>query len=168
MRRLSKRHVESADRGRIDRAAERILSQQLPDGGFNIYVKGPSEISASVKAYFALKLARHAGRDGAEMTRLRERILALGGIQAANSYTKVNLSLFDLYPREGTPSIPPEIMLLPGKLLYQMSSWTRAIVISLAIVHAHDPKRPVPAGFNLDETFHPRQEHEFREQRFRG
>src|ERR1700733_11336997 len=45
------------DRGRIDRAAARILSKQLPDGGFNIYVKGPSEISASVKAYFALKLA---------------------------------------------------------------------------------------------------------------
>src|SRR4051794_19904247 len=44
------------DRGRINRAVERILSQQLPDGGFNIYVKGPSEISACVKAYFALKL----------------------------------------------------------------------------------------------------------------
>jgi squalene-hopene/tetraprenyl-beta-curcumene cyclase len=142
------------DRGRINRAAERILSRQLPDGGFNIYVKGPSEISASVKAYFALKLAGMPV-DDSRMTKLRERILALGGMQAANSYTKVNLSLFDLYPREGTPSIPPEVMLLPGKLLYQMSSWTRAIVISLAIVHAHDPKRPVPAGFNLDEIFVP-------------
>src|ERR1700722_5036229 len=78
------------DRGRINRAAERILSKQLPDGGFNIYVKGPSEISASVKAYFALKLAG-IPIDGPQMTALRERILALGGIQAANSYTKVNL-----------------------------------------------------------------------------
>jgi squalene-hopene/tetraprenyl-beta-curcumene cyclase len=142
------------DPGRIRRAADRILSRQLPDGGFNIYVKGPSEISASVKAYFALKIA-DLPVDDPRMARLRERILELGGIQAANSYTKVNLSLFDLYPREGTPSIPPEIMLLPGKLLYQMSSWTRAIIISLAIVHAHDPKRPVPAGFNLDEIFIP-------------
>ncbi len=142
------------DRGRIARAVERILSKQLPDGGFNIYVKGPSEISASVKAYFALKLAG-VPVDDERMVRLRERILALGGIQAANSYTKVNLSLFDLYPREGTPSIPPEIMLLPGKLLYQMSSWTRAIIVALAIVHAHDPKRPVPAGFNLEEIFLP-------------
>jgi squalene-hopene/tetraprenyl-beta-curcumene cyclase len=142
--------------GQIQRAAERILSRQLPDGGFNIYVKGPSEISASVKAYFALKLTGLlAPIDASRLERLRDRIIALGGIQAANSYTKVNLSLFDLYPREGTPSIPPEIMLLPGKLLYQMSSWTRAIVISLAIVHAHDPKRPVPAGFNLDEIFIP-------------
>src|ERR1700744_2757845 len=140
--------------GRIRRAADRILSRQLPDGGFNIYVKGPSEISASVKAYFALKVAGIPVEDE-RMVRLRERIIALGGIQAANSYTKVNLSLFDLYPREGTPSIPPEIMLLPGKLLYQMSSWTRAIIVALAIVHAHDPKRPVPAGFNLDELFIP-------------
>jgi squalene-hopene/tetraprenyl-beta-curcumene cyclase len=142
------------NRGQISRAAERILSRQLPDGGFNIYVKGPSEISASVKAYFALKISGIPVTDE-RMVRLRDRIIALGGIQAANSYTKVNLSLFDLYPREGTPSIPPEIMLLPGKLLYQMSSWTRAIVVSLAIVHAHDPKRPVPAGFNLDELFIP-------------
>src|SRR5579863_3063763 len=142
------------DRGRINRAAERILSRQLPDGGFNIYVKGPSEISASVKAYFALKVAGIPVEDE-RMIRLRDRIIALGGIQAANSYTKVNLSLFDLYPRDGTPSIPPEIMLLPGKLLYQMSSWTRAIIVALEIVHAHDPKRPVPAGFNLDEIFIP-------------
>src|SRR5882757_5307337 len=63
------------DRGRIDRAAERILSRQLPDGGFNIYVKGPSEISASVKAYFALKLAGIPIHD-ARMSRLRERIIA--------------------------------------------------------------------------------------------
>jgi squalene-hopene/tetraprenyl-beta-curcumene cyclase len=142
------------NRDQIGRAAQRILSQQNPDGGFPIYAKGPSEISASVKAYFALKLA---GLDpkGPQLSKLRERIIALGGIQSANSYTKVNLSLFGLYPREGTPSIPPEILLLPGNTLYQMSSWTRAIVVSLAIVHAHDPKRPVPDGFTLDELFIP-------------
>jgi squalene-hopene/tetraprenyl-beta-curcumene cyclase len=146
------------NRGKINRAVERILSKQLPDGGFNIYVKGPSEISASVKAYFALKVAGipvGLSPQDERMIRLRDRIIALGGLQAANSYTKVNLSLFDLYPREGTPSIPPEIMLLPGKLLYQMSSWTRAIIVALAIVHAHDPRRPVPAGFNLDEILIP-------------
>ena len=106
------------------------------------------------------------GYDDPRLARLRERILELGGIQAANSYTKVNLSLFDLYPRDGTPSIPPEILLLPGKLLYQMSSWTRAIVVSLAIVHAHDPKRPVPEGFNLEEICSSREEHRVRERRF--
>ena len=105
-----------------------------------MYVKGPSDVSATVKAYFALKLAG-IPYDDPRLSRARERILALGGIQAANSYVKINLSLFDLYPRDFVPSVPPEITLL-GNVLYQMSSWTRAIVIALAIVHAHNPRRP--------------------------
>jgi squalene-hopene/tetraprenyl-beta-curcumene cyclase len=138
----------------IDKAVRSILDRQLPDGGFNIYVEGPSEISASVKAYFALKVAGVPVDDSC-MARLRERILALGGIQAANSYVKVNLSLFSLYPREYCPSIPPEVALLPFDLLYQMSSWTRAIVLALSIAHAANPQVPVPAGFNLDELWAP-------------
>jgi squalene-hopene/tetraprenyl-beta-curcumene cyclase len=138
----------------IEKAVQSILARQLEDGGFNIYAGGPSEVSASVKAYFALKLAGVDANDS-RLTRLRKRILALGGIQAANSYVKVNLSLFDLYPREHCPSIPPEVSLLPWNLLYQMSSWTRAIVVSLSIVHAANPRRPVPAGFTLDELWAP-------------
>jgi squalene-hopene/tetraprenyl-beta-curcumene cyclase len=89
------------------------------------------------------------------MTRLRERILALGGIQAANSFVKINLSLFNLYPRDHVPTVPPEIILL-GSLLYQMSSWTRAIIMPLSIVQALDREgRPVPAGFTLDDLFLP-------------
>ncbi|HLJ15351.1 MAG TPA: squalene--hopene cyclase [Bryobacteraceae bacterium] len=141
-----------ASRPLIDKAVRSILARQLPDGGFNIYPQGPADVSATVKAYFALKLAGVPGGDP-RLSRARECILSLGGIQAANSYVKVNLSLFDLYPREECPSIPPEIMLLPGKFIYQMSSWTRAIVIPLSIVHAMNPRRPVPAGFNLRELF---------------
>jgi squalene-hopene/tetraprenyl-beta-curcumene cyclase len=141
-------------RALIQKAARSILDRQLPDGGFNICAKGPSEISASVKAYFALKLAGLPEGDS-RMSRARERILDLGGIQAANSYVKVNLSLFDLYPREHCPAIPPEIVLLPGKFLYQMSSWTRAIVVALSVVHAASPRRPAPKGFSLRELFLP-------------
>ena len=72
------------------------------------YSGGPLKVSASVKAYFSPKLAGMP-LDGEPMQLLRQRILALGGIQAANSYVKVNLSLFDLYPREFCPSIPPEV-----------------------------------------------------------
>jgi squalene-hopene/tetraprenyl-beta-curcumene cyclase len=138
----------------IDKAVRSILDRQLPDGGFNIYVKGPSDISASVKAYFALKLAG-LPMDDSRMVRLRDRILELGGIQAANGYVKVNLSLFDLYPRQYCPSIPPEVVLLPLDFIYQMSSWTRAIVVSLSIVHAANPHRPAPEGFTLDELWLP-------------
>ena len=138
----------------IDKAVRSILARQLPDGGFNIYPHGPSEVSATVKAYFALKLAG-IPVDDPRLARCRERILALGGLQAANSYVKINLSLFDLYPREHCPSVLPEVVLIPGDFLYQMSSWTRAIVTPLAIVHAANPRKPVPAGFNLQELFLP-------------
>ncbi len=85
------------------------------------------------------------------MCRLRDCILELGGLQAANSYVKINLSLFGLYPRQHVPTIPPELVLLPGGVLYEMSSWTRAIVVPLSIVQARGGIRPVPPGFNLDE-----------------
>ena len=135
-------------RNLIQKAVDSILERQLPDGGFNIYSDGPSEISASVKAYTALKLAGVA-YDDPRMARLRERILALGGLQAANSYVKINLSLFGLYPKKYAPSIPVEGMLL-GRLIYEMSSWTRAIVIPLAIVDALNTGRPAPAGFTVE------------------
>ena len=139
---------------KVDRAVASILARQLPDGGFNIYLNGPSEINASIKAYFALKVAGVPASD-ARMERLRNRILALGGLQASNSYVRTNLSLFNLFPRDACPSIPPEIILLPFNFIYQMSSWTRTIVLSLSIVHAANPGRPVPAGFTLDELFVP-------------
>jgi squalene-hopene/tetraprenyl-beta-curcumene cyclase len=145
---------EPPTRPLIAKAMASILDRQLPDGGFNIYVQGPSEISASVKAYFALKLAG-LPVDDPRMRQLRQRILDLGGLQAANSYVKVNLSLFNLYPRKYCPTIPPEVVLLPFDHLYQMSSWTRAIVVSLSLIHAADPNRPVPPGFHLDELWLP-------------
>ncbi len=137
----------------VKKAAQSILARQLPDGGFNIYQQGPTEISATVKAYTALRLAG-LGVDDPRLARARECILARGGIQAANSYVKINLSLFDLYPREHVPTIPPEMMLL-GQMIYQVSSWTRAIAVSLSIVHSHNPRRPVPEGFSLEELFLP-------------
>ncbi|HME08651.1 MAG TPA: squalene--hopene cyclase [Bryobacteraceae bacterium] len=138
----------------VDKAVRSIVARQLPDGGFNIYPQGPAEVNATVKAYFALKLAALPETQEA-LDRAKERILALGGIQAANSYVKINLSLFDLFPREYCPAIPPEIMLTPANFIYQMSSWTRAIVVSLSIVYAHQPRRPVPTGFDLQELFLP-------------
>jgi squalene-hopene/tetraprenyl-beta-curcumene cyclase len=141
-------------RSRIDRAAHSILERQLSDGGFNIYAGGPSEVSATVKAYCALKLAG-IDPDSDPLRRARERILALGGLQAANSYVKINLSLFGLYPRKHVPSVPPEIVMLPGNVLYEMSSWTRSILVPLSIVQARGSNRRAPTGFNLDELLLP-------------
>src|SRR3954452_23657610 len=139
---------------RIRKVRRSILERQLPDGGFNIYPGGPADVSASVKAYTALKLAG-LGADAEPMQRLRTAILDLGGIQAANSYVKINLSLFGLYPRAFVPTVPPELVLLPGHILYEMSSWTRAIVAPLSIVQAVGGTRPVPDGFHLNEIAKP-------------
>jgi squalene-hopene/tetraprenyl-beta-curcumene cyclase len=141
-------------RARIDKAAGTILSRQLPDGGFNIYAGGPADVNATVKAYCALKLAGVSAESDA-LRRARERILALGGLQAANSYVKINLSLFGLYPRKFVPSIPPEITMLPGNVLYEMSSWTRSILVPLSIVQASCANRKAPSGFTLDELLLP-------------
>lgn len=141
-------------RDKVLRAADSILKRQLPGGGFNIYAGGPADVSATVKAYFALKLAGISEADPRLVT-ARDCVLSLGGIQAANNYVKINLSLFGQFPRECCPSIPPEMMMFPGNFIYQMSSWTRAIVIPLSIIHAFNPHRPVPAGFTIDELFVP-------------
>jgi squalene-hopene/tetraprenyl-beta-curcumene cyclase len=89
------------------------------------------------------------------LRRARARILALGGLQAANSYVKINLSLFGLYPRRHVPSVPPEIVMLPGNVLYEMSSWTRSILVPLSIVQARGSNRRAPAGFSLEELIQP-------------
>ncbi len=139
---------------RIRKVRRSILERQLPDGSFNIYPGGPAEVSASVKAYTALKLS---GMDAESepMRRLRQCILDCGGIQAVNSYVKINLSLFGLYPRAYVPTVPPELVLVPGNILYEMSSWTRAIVVPLSIVQAVGGTRPAPQGFHLNELAAP-------------
>lgn len=142
---------------KVDRFARHILSQQLPDGGWNIYKNGPSEISATVKAYWALKIAGYS-KDFPAMARARRKILELGGIHKVNSYSKFYMALFGLYDWRGVPAIPPELMLFPKWFyfnIYEMSSWTRAIVIPLAIVWAHQPKKTLPEHGRLDELFEP-------------
>ena len=139
---------------RIQKALATILAHQLPDGGWNIYFGGPSEINATARAYTALKLGGYSPENPV-MQRACSRVIALGGLQAANSYTKINLSLFGFFPKQFTPSVPPELVLIPGNLLYEMSSWTRAIVVPLSIVQAVGGLRPVPQGMTLEELYIP-------------
>ncbi len=138
----------------IRKAARAILDAQGPDGGWNIYTPGPSEINASVRAYAMLKMTGMPV-DDPRMEKARELILKLGGIQECNSYVKLNYSFFNLFPRKYCPTIPPEILIIPGNLLYEMSSWTRTIVVPLTIVQAMGKRKPTPGGMRIDELFHP-------------
>jgi len=141
-------------RPRLEKACRQILSRQLPDGGWSIYAPGPSEVNATVRAYTALKLCGH-DIDLPQMAKARQRALALGGLQACNSYTKINFSLFGMFPRRWVPSVPPEIVIAPGDILYEMSSWTRSILAPLSIVQAIGEERPTPAGMNVNELLDP-------------
>lgn len=128
------------------KAAEYLRRQQLPEGGWTIYPGGPPEVSASVKAYFALKLA---GDDPAalHMARARSVILAQGGIEACNSFTRIYLAIFGQTDWSDCPAVPPEIVLLPDWFpfhIYKMSAWSRAIVVPLSILWATKPSCPVP------------------------
>jgi squalene-hopene/tetraprenyl-beta-curcumene cyclase len=141
-------------RGRIDKACKAILDRQQPDGGWWIYPGGGAEINATARAYAMLKLC---GMDpeSQPLRKAREKVLELGGLQSCNSYTKINFSFFDLYPRKNVPSVPPEIVLVPGDLIYEMSSWTRAIIVPLTIVQAVGTHKPTPMGLRVDELLAP-------------
>jgi squalene-hopene/tetraprenyl-beta-curcumene cyclase len=146
--------------GIVDPALEakvvrRLLAIQGPDGGWPIYYHGPAEISATVKAYFALKVAGVPAEDPA-MVRACAKVKALGGITRVNVFTRILLALFGELPWAGVPCMPVEIMLLPRWFafnLYAVSYWSRTVLIPLLIIFAHRPVRPAPPYARLDELF---------------
>ena len=132
-----------------------IRRWQHPDGYWPIYPGGPPDVSASVKAYFACKLAGYTGNEPF-MRRARRAILAEGGITRCNTFTKLYLSMFGQYDWHGVPTIPPELILLPKWFyfnIYNMSSWSRAILVPLAVMNAKKPSRPIPENAHIGELF---------------
>jgi squalene-hopene/tetraprenyl-beta-curcumene cyclase len=132
-----------------------IRRRQLADGGWNIFIGGPSEINASVKAYFALKLAGDSP-NAPWMREARANILRLGGIPQLNTFAKLYLALMGQFPWQYLPTIPAEIFLFPNWFffnLYEMSSWSRTIIAPLAILNHFKPVRPLPADKHLHELY---------------
>src|SRR5579864_3268877 len=144
-----------AEPARIAKLANYVRQKQLSDGGWPIYPGGPSELNATCKAYFALKLA---GDDpgSAHLVAARETIHRLGGLEHSNSYVRFYLALVGAVGWELVPAIPPELMLLPNWFflnIYEMSSWTRGIVIPMAILSALRPHWRLPEHARVDELF---------------
>jgi len=144
--------------GKVDKAWQRkavnhILSMQLPDGGWNIYYGGPSEVNATIKAYLALKLAGVRTTDQ-RMLHAREIALHLGGVPRMNTFSKLYLALIGLFPWEYVPTIPSEVLLIGkwfGVEFWDMSNWSRAMLVPLAIINHFRPTRPVDV--DLDELY---------------
>jgi squalene-hopene/tetraprenyl-beta-curcumene cyclase len=144
-----------ADPVRIEKLANYVRQRQLEDGGWSIYPGGPSELNATCKAYFALKLAGD-DRNAAHLAAARDTVHRLGGLEYANSYVRFYLALVGAVGWELVPAIPPELMLLPNWFflnIYEMSSWTRGIVIPMAILSTLRPDWRLPEARGVDELF---------------
>ena len=135
------------------KAVNKLFSMQLPDGGWNIYHGGPSEVNATIKAYLALKLAGVPVTDR-RMLKAREMALSLGGVPRMNTFSKLYLALIGLYPWRHVPTIPCEVLLI-GKWFHvnfwEMSNWSRGMLVPLSIINHFKPTRPVKV--RLDELF---------------
>jgi squalene-hopene/tetraprenyl-beta-curcumene cyclase len=147
--------IGKAQPERIAKLANYVRRRQLDDGGWNIYFGGPSELNATIKAYVALKLAGDSP-DSDHLRRACKRIHELGGLESSNSYTRLYLALVGAVGWDMVPAVPPELMLLPNWFainIYEMSSWTRGIVIPLTILYAHKPRFAVSEGISVDVLY---------------
>jgi squalene-hopene/tetraprenyl-beta-curcumene cyclase len=137
------------------RCAAYIVKKQLPEGGWAMYPGGAVEISGTVKAYFALKLTGH-DPSAEYMERARKAILAHGGADAVNSYTRYYLALLGQISYEQCPAVPPEVVLAPKWFpvnLYAVSSWSRTIIVPLSILSAYRPVRRLEPRQGIRELF---------------
>ena len=140
---------------KVAKLAKYIRDRQLRDGGWNIFPGGPAELNATVKAWLALRLAGDAAT-APHLELARKKIHELGGLETTNSYVRFYLALVGAIDWSHVPAIPPELMLLPNWFpvnLYEMSSWTRGIVIPLAILYALKPDWKLPEGVTAGDLF---------------
>ena len=138
------------DDDKLRRSAAWIRSQQRDDGSWATYHGGPAELSTTLEAWVALRLAGDA-EDAAHMRLALEHVRDLGGIEGSRVFTRIWLALFGGWEWDRLPALPPEIMLLPAWFplnIYDFGCWARQTIVPLTIVAAHRPVRRLP--FSLD------------------
>jgi squalene-hopene/tetraprenyl-beta-curcumene cyclase len=144
----------------VDTAIERKIAVYLRriqgnHGGWALYHQGDFDMSASVKAYFALKMTGDAP-EAPHMIRAREAILARGGAVHCNVFTRVMLSLFGILRWQSVPEMPVEIVLLPRWFPFHLSKvsyWARTVMVPLLVLQALRPRAKNPLGVAIDELF---------------
>jgi squalene-hopene/tetraprenyl-beta-curcumene cyclase len=140
-----------------ERSATWIRSQQRDDGSWSNFYGGPGDLSTTIEAYVALRLAGDAP-DAPHMRSAAAFARAGGGMQEARVFTHIWLALFGAWPWTQVPELPPELMLLPPRApvsIYDFACWARQTVVALSIVLAVRPVRALP--FRLDELRGPRE-----------
>jgi squalene-hopene/tetraprenyl-beta-curcumene cyclase len=132
-------------------AAAWIRSQQRDDGTWANFFGGPGDLSTTVEAYVALKLAGDP-LDAGHMRQAREWILDHGGLERTRVFTRLWMALFGLWSWDDLPALPPELILLPEWFpfnVYDWACWARQTIVPLTIVGSFRPNRPI--GFGVDE-----------------
>src|SRR5262252_1777875 len=132
-----------------------LRRQQGAHGGWPLFYDGDFDMSASVKAYFALKMIGDSP-DAAHMVRAREAILSRGGARQSNVFTRVLLALYGVMSWHSVPVMPVEIMLLPRWFpfhLTKISYWGRTVIVPLLVLQALKPIAKNPRGVTIDELF---------------
>lgn len=132
-------------------AANWIRSNQRDDGTWSNFYGGPADLSTTIEAYWALKLAGDSS-DAEHMRRAAGFIVGNGGVERSRVFTRIWMALFGLWPWDELPALPPEVILLPPRAplnIYDFACWARQTVVPLTVVGAHRPIRPT--AITLDE-----------------
>ena len=135
--------------------ANHLRSQQAEHGGWPLYHNGELDLSCTIKAYYALKLAGD-NPQAPHMSKARAAILERGGAAKANVFTRIALALFGELPWRGVPYIPVEIMLLPKWFPFhidKVSYWSRTVMVPLFILCTRKPKAKNPRNIGIRELF---------------
>ncbi|MGR4877999.1 squalene--hopene cyclase [Streptomyces sp. LARHCF249] len=130
-----------------------IRGEQREDGTWSTFYGGPGDLSTSIEAYVALRLAGDAP-DEPHMAKAAAWIRAHGGIAAGRVFTHIWLALFGWWKWEDLPALPPELMFLPKWFplnIHHFASWSRQTIVSLTVVCTERPVRPAP--FTLGELY---------------
>ncbi len=138
-----------------EKIARYILSEQRPEGFWANWYGGPGDLSTTVEAYLALKMAG-VDPQSPPLQRAREWILARGGVEKTRVFTKIWLAMLGEWPWEATPMLLPELVLLPHWFpvnLYSFASWARGTILPLAILRVLKPVWPLPSQARVDELF---------------
>jgi squalene-hopene/tetraprenyl-beta-curcumene cyclase len=135
--------------------ARYLRAGQGADGGWPLFFGGETDISATVKAYFALKAVGDSP-DAPHMQRARAAILARGGARRCNVFTRIMLALWGEVPWHAVPVMPVEIMLLPRWFPFhvdKISYWSRTVLVPLLVLMALRPQARNPRGITIRELF---------------
>ena len=148
---LLRQFLDILDPATLDAAARWIRSQQREDGTWATYFGGPGDLSTTIEAYAALRLA---GDDPSaeHMQRACDFIVGAGGIGASRVFTRIWLALFGEWSWDALPAMPPELVLLPSRFplnVYEWGCWARQTVVPITVVATLRPVRPLP--FTLTE-----------------